>query len=52
MRETLLFFLIFFNFTLSHTIEFKGKFFQGSYIIGKTLPDSKVFIDKHFKPNG
>lgn len=46
MRITLLFFLIVFNFTLSHAIEFKGKFLQGSYIIGKTLPDSKVFIDK------
>ena len=27
-------------------VEFKGKFEQGSFILGKTEPDSKVFIDK------
>ena len=29
-----------------HAVEFKGKFEQGSFILGKTDPDSKVFIDK------
>ena len=29
-----------------NAIEFKGKFIQGHYIIGKTNPDSKMFIDK------
>jgi murein DD-endopeptidase MepM/ murein hydrolase activator NlpD len=27
-------------------VEFKGKFIQGHYIIGKTSPDAKIFIDK------
>ena len=27
-------------------VEFKGKFIQGHYILGKTNPDSKIFIDK------
>ena len=27
-------------------VEFKGKFEQGSFILGKTEPGSKVFIDK------
>ena len=27
--------------------EFKGKFEQGSFILGKTKPDSKVIIDNN-----
>ena len=27
-------------------VEFKGKFIQGHYILGKTNPDSIIFIDK------
>ena len=29
-----------------YSVEFKGKFEQGSFILGKTEPDSKVTIDK------
>ena len=32
--------------TSSFAVTFKGKFIQGSFILGKTEPDSKVFIDK------
>ena len=32
--------------TSSFALTFEGKFIQGSFIIGKTEPDSKVFIDK------
>ena len=38
-----LFFLIVFN--ISHAVEFQGDFKQGSFILGKTDPKSKVFID-------
>ena len=46
MRVALLFLIFFFNFNLLLAIEFNGSFLQGSYIIGKISPDSKVFIDK------
>ena len=39
----LIFFLLIFNF--SHAVEFSGDFKQGSFILGKTDPSSKVFID-------
>ena len=38
-----LFFLIT---TSSFATTFKGKFIQGSFILGKTEPGSTVFIDK------
>ncbi len=38
--------LIFFFLTNSYSIEFKGKFIQGHYIIGKINPNSKIYIDK------
>ena len=38
--------LIFFTFSEVAAIEFKGKFIQGHFIIGKTKPDSKITIDK------
>jgi murein DD-endopeptidase MepM/ murein hydrolase activator NlpD len=37
--------LIFFQINLLHATEFKGKFEQGSYILGKTNPNSKIKID-------
>ena len=40
----LILFLFFFNQALA--VEFKGKFEQGSFILGKTEPGSEVFIDK------
>ena len=38
-----LFFLIFS--TNSYSIEFKGEFKQGSFILGKTSPENKISID-------
>ena len=32
--------------TSSFALTFEGKFIQGSFILGKTKPDSEVFIDK------
>jgi murein DD-endopeptidase MepM/ murein hydrolase activator NlpD len=46
MRLLLLTIFIFFQTNLSYAIEFKGKFEQGSFILGKTDPDSKIQIDK------
>jgi len=46
MIYRLLLLVVFFSSTQTHAIEFKGKFIQGHYIIGKTNPDSKIFIDK------
>ena len=43
MMKYLIFFLLIFNF--SHAVEFSGDFKQGSFILGKTDPSSKVFID-------
>ncbi len=38
--------LLFFVFFKVHAAEFNGKFIQGHFILGKTDPGSKVFIDK------
>ena len=43
IKYTLLIFL--FSLKVS-AVEFKGKFMQGHYILGKTNPDSNIFIDK------
>ena len=43
MIRFLIFFLLIFN--TSHAVEFLGNFKQGSFILGKTDPSSKVFID-------
>ena len=32
--------------TSSFAVSFEGKFIQGAFILGKTEPGSKVFIDK------
>jgi len=45
MRLFLLFFFIFLKFQYLNAVEFIGKFEQGSFILGKTLPNSKVIID-------
>ena len=39
-------FLILFIFNSAHSIEFTGKFEQGSFILGKTEPGSEIKIDK------
>ena len=38
--------LIFFCVSKSYSLEFEGKFIQGHYIIGKTRPNSQIYIDK------
>ena len=43
MIKFTIFFLLIFN--ISYAIEFLGDFKQGSFILGKTDPNSKVFID-------
>ena len=45
MRK-LLFFIFFLFFSKLNAVEFKGKFIQGHYIIGKTDPNAKILIDK------
>ena len=44
MIKSIIFFLLIFN--ISHAVEFFGNFKQGSFILGKTDPNSKVFIDE------
>ena len=41
-----IFFFLLFSFKFVNATEFKGKFLQGSFIIGLTKPGSKVTIDK------
>jgi murein DD-endopeptidase MepM/ murein hydrolase activator NlpD len=46
MRALLLFFILIFYSNSTYAAEFKGKFEQGSFIIGKANPGSNVTIDK------
>jgi murein DD-endopeptidase MepM/ murein hydrolase activator NlpD len=46
MRFVFLFFFLIFFSNFSQAVEFKGKFQQGSFILGKTKPGSQVIIDK------
>ena len=45
MRLSFFIFLFFFKLQILSAVEFKGKFEQGSFILGKTEPGSKIFID-------
>ena len=45
MRILISFIFLFFT-TSSFALTFNGKFIQGSFILGKTDPGSKVFIDE------
>ena len=45
MRFIFLFLFLFFNYQYLGAVEFLGKFEQGSVILGKTKPNSKVKID-------
>ena len=45
MKRSILLVLIFFS-SNAFAIDFKGKFIQGHFIVGKTEPKSKVWIDK------
>ena len=42
----IIFFIIFSSITQLNAVEFKGKFIQGHFILGKTDPNSKIIIDK------
>ena len=44
--EILIFLTIILSTNQLNAIEFKGKFLQGSYIIGTTDPSAKIIIDK------
>ncbi len=46
MKLLIFTFILFFKLQILLAVEFKGKFEQGSFILGKTEPDAKVFIDK------
>ena len=41
-----LFIIFFLFFSQLNAVEFKGKFIQGHFIIGKTEPNTKIFVDK------
>ena len=45
MKFLILFFFIIFKFQLLNSLEFIGKFEQGSFILGKIKPNSQVKID-------
>ena len=45
MRFIFLFLIFLFNYQYLGAVEFSGKFEQGSFILGKTKPNSKVKID-------
>ena len=45
MKKTLIIFFIFFQ-SKANALNFDGKFIQGNFIIGKTEPNSKIWIDK------
>ena len=45
MKKIFFFLIFFFQVQFLSAVEFKGKFEQGSFILGKTNPGSKVFID-------
>ena len=46
MKFFFTFILIFFFINHSYAVDFKGKFIQGSFILGKAKPGAKVKIDK------
>ena len=45
MKKNLIIFFIFFQ-SKANALNFDGKFIQGHFIIGKTEPNSKIWIDK------
>ena len=44
--KNLVFFIVIFITTEAFGVEFQGKFIQGHFIIGKTEPETKIWIDK------
>ena len=45
IKKLILFFFIIFN-TSANSIEFKGDFFQGHFVLGKTNSGAEILIDK------
>ena len=46
LRNNLYTYLLFLIFSTNvYAVEFKGDFKQGSFILGKASPDTKIFID-------
>ena len=46
MRKIILIISFYLFFNNLHSLELKGEFYQGNLIIGKTEPESQIFIDK------
>ena len=46
IRNTILLLLIIFTSSKAFAIDFEGKFRQGHFIIGKTQPETEIWIDK------
>jgi len=46
MKGLYIFFVLIIYSNIAYAVEFKGKFQQGSFILGKTKPGSKIIIDK------
>ncbi|MDC0401190.1 M23 family metallopeptidase [Candidatus Pelagibacter sp.] len=46
MMNKIFFIIFFFLFNQAIAVEFKGKFIQGHFIIGKTKPNTRILIDK------
>ena len=46
MKGLYIFFVLIIYSNITYAVEFKGKFQQGSFILGKTKPGSKIIIDK------
>jgi len=46
MKKLLFIIILFLQSNIVYSLEFKGTFFQGNLILGKTVPGSKVFVDK------
>ena len=44
MMSRFLFIIFYLFFSQLNAIEFKGKFIQGHFILGKTNPNTKIFI--------
>ena len=46
MKKLLFIIILFLQSNIIYALEFKGTFVQGNLILGKTIPGSKVFVDK------
>ena len=46
ITKNIVFYTVLLISTNTFALEFQGKFIQGHFIIGKTEPESKIWIDK------